>query len=149
MSWSYIPGNSTRDWVRFVVGDTDSTDEQLQDEEIDAALSNEGNKYAAAAVCAEALAGKYSRQSSKKVGPLSIELGEKSNRYFELADRLRKSIGRRVAAWAGGISESEMRTAEKDTDRVDTSFKRGMNDSDETTPSDDRWTESESWSRWP
>lgn len=145
MSWSYIPGETDRDWIRFVIGDTDSTDELLQDEEIDAAITNEGNKYAAAAMCAEAIGGKFSRQSNKTVGPLSISASERSAQYFALAERLRRSIGRRVAAWAGGISESEMRDAEKDTDRVEPSFERGMHDSDETVPTDNRWTEAESW----
>lgn len=148
MSWSYVPGASARDYVRFLIGDTDSSNELLQNEEIDTALSNEGNKYAAAAVCADALAGKFSDEADKKVGPLSISASQKADKYQKLADRLRAQIGRKVAAWAGGISESEMRDAEKDTDRVDTSFKRGQNDSDETHPADSRWTESESWARW-
>ena len=82
MSWSYAnPSVSTRDWVRWMVGDTDSTDELLQDEEIDAAVSDEGNKYRAAATCARAIASKFSRQADKKVGPLSISASQKAERY--------------------------------------------------------------------
>lgn len=147
MSWDYAPGSRDLDWVRFTIGDTDSTDELLQNEEIDAALTNEGNKYSAAAVCADALAAKFSRQADKTVGPLQIRASQKAERYAKLAKDLRNQLGRRVGAWAGGISEAEMREAEKDTDRVDTSFKRGMNDSEELPTSDEnnRWTESESW----
>lgn len=145
MSWSYYAGGGTRDWIRFVIGDTDEDDELLQDEEIDAALSNEGNKYAAAAICADAIAAKFAREADKTVGPLSISASQKGERYLKLADKLRKQTGRRVAAWAGGISESEKRTAESDTDRVDTSFKRGQFDSMETPSEDSRWTEAESW----
>ena len=128
MSWDYTPGESTRDWVRFMIGDTDSTNELLQNEEIDAALANEGSQYAAAAVSAEALAGKFADQSDRKIGPLSISTGKKAERYERLAKRLRANIGRKVAAYAGGISEADVESVRDDADRYGGSFREGMHD---------------------
>lgn len=126
MSWSYNPGASTRDWVRFRIGDTDTTDQLLSDEEINAALSDEGNQYAAAAVCAEAIAGTFAREADKSVGPLSISASQKAAMYAKLAQRLRAQVGRKVAPWLGGRSQDDVDTAKADTDRVDPAFEVGQ-----------------------
>lgn len=128
MSWSYYPGKSTRDWVRFVIGDTDENDQLLANEEIDAALTTEGSQYAAAAVCCEALAAKYSDARTKKVGPLTISGAERARSYLELAKRLRATVGRKVAAYAGGISRSDIDSVRDDTDRYEGAFREGMHD---------------------
>lgn len=119
MSWSYTdPTASDRDKVRFLVGDTDSTDEQLQDEELDWLIGENKNVYAAASEACEALASKYARQVTKSVGPLMIQAQQKKDQYEDRAEKLRAMAARRGSVpvpYAGGLSVTE-----KDTDVLDT-----------------------------
>ncbi len=136
MSWSYNPTHAAaRDWVRFRLGDTDSTDQLLADEEIDAAIATEGNRYLAAAICAEAIAGKYARDSDKRVGPLAISASQRAKTYITLAKRLRTEIATRVAPYCGGISQDDIQTVEDDTDRVPADFAVGFQDTPGTRTS--------------
>lgn len=85
MSWSYDPSLPTdRDWVRFFISDTVSDSQLLQDEEIDAVLSEEtatgqSLKYFASARCLSILLGRWASVSqgvlSKTVSRLSITWG--------------------------------------------------------------------------
>lgn len=52
MTATYDPSlGKTKDWVRFQIGDTDESAPMLQDEEIDAVLHGQANRYFAAAEC--------------------------------------------------------------------------------------------------
>ena len=70
MGWTYDPTNlGTADAaqrlnsVRFLVGDTDTDDQQLQDEEVTFGLAQNGNSvYHAASWSARTISSKYSRQ---------------------------------------------------------------------------------------
>lgn len=68
------PSVSTRDKVRFLIGDTEEATAHFQDEEITYLISEWGDAYSAAQAAAEILAGRYAHkaQSSKSVGDLSI-----------------------------------------------------------------------------
>ena len=60
MTTTYDPtqlATTTLYQVRFYLGDTDDTSWQLQDEEIDWALTERGNTWGATAMCALALRG--------------------------------------------------------------------------------------------
>lgn len=142
MSWSYNPGASTRDWVRFRIGDTDTADQLLSDEEINSALTREGNEYKAAAVCADAIAGKFAREADKRVGPLAISASQKSERYTTLAAQLRSEVGRRVAPWLGGRDQDDVDAAKAETDRVHPSFEVGMYDLPGAVETEDTWSDS-------
>jgi hypothetical protein len=69
MSWSYDPTNldtatvaGRLNTVRLLVGDTDTTDQQVQDEEIVFALTETNNNiYAASSWVARTIASQYSR----------------------------------------------------------------------------------------
>ena len=136
MSWGYNPTLPTaRDWVRWRIGDTDSTDPLLTDEEIDAAVALEGNRYLAAALSAESIAAKFAREADKRVGPLAISASQKAQTYTKLAKRLRTEIATRVAPYAGGISQDDIRTVESDTDRVPADFAVGFQDTPGTRTS--------------
>jgi adenosylmethionine-8-amino-7-oxononanoate aminotransferase len=75
MTWTYSgnPAASALDQVRFTIGDTDTTDQQLSN-------------------AAEAIAAKLARESdsSKSVGDMSLSrsLSARSQKYYELAQRL-------------------------------------------------------------
>lgn len=63
MTWTYVtPFATTRDYVRYLIQDTDSTNQIFQDEELDGLLLNNGSDgRLAAAEALEALASKYAR----------------------------------------------------------------------------------------
>jgi len=130
VTWTYTeaPATSDRDWVRIRIGDTDTDDQLLSDEEIASLLTDEGSKELAAAVAAESLAAKFARKAaSKSVGDLRLTYGEMSARYERLAGRLRSSYAvRRASPIAGGISRQRKRTVKEDTDRVPPRFARGQ-----------------------
>ncbi|HHY37203.1 MAG: hypothetical protein LHW58_08380 [Candidatus Cloacimonetes bacterium] len=129
MVWSYSgdPAANPKDAVRFYLGDTDPDDPQLQDEEILFLVQKfAGNVYLAAADAARGLAGKYSRRADKAVGDLRLSFSQQAQHYWELAKRLQTEAGKRAVPYAGGISKSDKKTQEEDTDRVRPAFKRGM-----------------------
>ncbi len=144
MSWSYSgnPGDSDKDQVRFLIGDTDTTDQQLSDEEILWAISEEGNVYFAAARCALALASKFARLVDKEVGDLSLDYSQRQKAYQDLADELSESATLRSATpYQGGQTHSDKRIDQDDPDNVQPAFQKGQFDypgnKDETVRSRD------------
>jgi len=136
MSWSYSgnPAASTLDKVRWLIGDTDTSDQQLSDEEINAALVVSGDDpYTAAISCVEALIAKYSRKVTKSMGDLSINYGDIVANYRSLLGDIRRRATLQLCTpYAGGISISDKQTDEADSDRVQPSFYKGMHDMDGT-----------------
>lgn len=130
MAWSYNSaslGTTTAaqrlNAVRLLTGDTDNTDQQLQDEEINFALAQSGNNiYTAGVWAANAIASKYSRLVTTELdGALRSEYSDLAKNYRNLAIQLRED-GRRYSAGAlgveaGGISISDINTARSNTDR--------------------------------
>lgn len=97
MAFNYTTGNillNGRDRIRFELGDTDSANPLLQDEEIDAVIVIEGGFYRAAAMCAFTIARKFSREVSYSVGPLKLDLGARAKSYREMADVFLKQAAR-------------------------------------------------------
>jgi len=91
MTWSYDTSLATdKDKVRFYIGDTDQTDQLLQDEEINFLLTETTNVLLAASRAAKAVAAKFSRQADKAVGDLRISLSQKAQAYTTLAADLEK-----------------------------------------------------------
>jgi hypothetical protein len=126
------PADNTKDEVRFLVRDTDSTDQLLSDEEIYYLLSIFPNPIAAAAMGCETLSTKFARDASDKtVGDLKINLTEKSKAFSEQASRLwylSRLYRGRPQVYAGGISKADKQSQEQNTDRVDPDFYKHMND---------------------
>jgi hypothetical protein len=115
--------------VRLLVGDTDTTDQQVSDEEIAFALSQTSDDiYNAGALMCRTIAGKYSRLVDTSIESVSSSYSQRAKQYSELAVRLVKegkrlgSVGLGVPV-AGGMSISEMAGVEDDTDRVPSAFR--------------------------
>ena len=127
MTWTYIDPNDTdRDQVRFLVGDTDSSDQLVTDEEIAWSLTN-GGVYAAAAQIANAIASKFARKVTFAEGDLKVQLSDRVKHYSSLSkDLKRQSATRSVTPYAGGISVSDKESVKEDTDRVKPRFSRGQ-----------------------
>lgn len=94
MTWTYSgnPGSSSRDAVRFLIGDTAGGDQLVSDEEIAYLLTEETTVRSAAGRACEAIAAAFGRNSdqSKSVGDLSLSesWSQRATSYLTLADRL-------------------------------------------------------------
>lgn len=133
MTWTYAgdPSNSTLEEVRFLIGDTDTTDQQLSDEEINYLIAKHITAYATAIHACLALVAKYSRKVDKSVGDLRIGYSKLRDHYASLAKSLRvQAVAVEGAAtpYAGGLSEDDKDSYEEDTDRVQPFFRREMDD---------------------
>lgn len=130
MSWSYNPNLSTDlDQVRFLIGDTDTTEQQLSNEELTWVLTQQANIYAAAAQACRNLQAHYARKATKSVGDLSIQWAELHDNYKELSidlDRLAARYTTVPVPYAGGLSISDKQIEEADEDRVVPAFYVGV-----------------------
>lgn len=133
MTWTYAgtPGTAStaeqRDAVRFWVGDTDTSDQLVTDEEIGFAIDNQGSLKSASAEVARAIAAKYSRQADKEVGDLSIKLSQRAVQYLSLATSLDKQAARASASpFLGGSSISSKDSYKTAADRVRPAFEVGQ-----------------------
>lgn len=135
MSWSYSPSdlNTTTasgrlNTVRLLVGDTDTTDQLVQDEEIAFALSQTGdNVYSAAVWICRAIAAKFSRMVTTTLdGALSANYSDRAKQYNQMAVQIeaqgKKTSGKSLGIFAGGISVAAMGVVNADTDRVKPAF---------------------------
>lgn len=120
MTWSYSgdPSSSTRDAVRFEIGDTDQNDQLLQDGEIDYAIQQESNLFGAAARCCEAIARKFAREADRAIGKTRVAASQKSQAYTKMALQLRKKASGYHLPYASGLDE-------------DPTFVKGMMDNNE------------------
>lgn len=140
MTWTYSSTSSAlslKDRVRFLVRDTDTTRQLVQDEEINWALSDVGNNYyAAAATVARTIAASLRGADSVSVGDVS-ESGEASTDWTGLAaeyDRKAVSVGSCPSPFLGGSSVTRKNDNATETDRTGPRFTFGQFDDTNTTP---------------
>lgn len=91
MTWTYTgdPNVSDRDKIRFLIGDTDTNDQLVNDEEIQWALDEAGSIYQAAHDLCTVIASKFARMAtSKSVGDLSLSYANRAETYHTLANRM-------------------------------------------------------------
>ena len=133
MTWTFDPALPTdKDRVRFYIGDTDTTDQQVQDETIEATLVDYSNPLLAAAVICRSLAAQYGREVTYKAGDVSENSSDLAKFYLELAKELDPAGITKGLALAeisiGGLSLAEKETLDTNSDAVQPSFSRGMDD---------------------
>lgn len=136
MAWSYDPtdldtttASGRLNTVRLLVGDTETIDQQVQNEEITFGLSENGdNVYYAGAWIARAIASKYSRKVNTSLdGALKADYSDLAKQYKVLADDLEyqgKTSGAAVGVLAGGITKSGVEAVRANTNRLEGSFRR-------------------------
>ena len=136
MAWSYDPTNldtttasGRLNTVRLLSGDTDTLDQQVQNEEITFALSENGNKiYYSAAWIARAISSKYSRKVTTNLsGALSADYSDLAKQYKVLADDLEyqgKTSGGAIGVLAGGLTKTGVESVRANTDRIEPAFRR-------------------------
>lgn len=119
--------------VRFLVGDTDTDDQFLQDEEINFALGqNNNNVYYSAAYCARTIGSKLAREVDVQLdGALSESRSSLSTQFYMLAEQLEyqaKKSGSTLGLSAGGINLNNVKTTLLSPTRVPSAFRMGQFD---------------------
>ena len=108
MGWTYDPRILvSRDAVRLAIGDTDSTDQQLQDEEIAYLLTLQPVPLAAAITACKRLAARYARQANERTADESFDASVLSQHYRDLATALRDDLLRGATGAVGGSSTGQ------------------------------------------
>lgn len=124
MSFSYTdPSDSDKDHVRFLIGDTESEDTLLTDEEITFLLSQESSVYLAASAAAEGCASKLAREVTNSLEGASIQLSDQYRHYRELARTLRVEAQRK-----GDTSVKATGNINTAGEERDPTFSLGMHD---------------------
>lgn len=133
--WTYSgdPTASPKDEVRFLIGDTNSKDQELQDAEINYCITTvygslenappQGN-YLPAAYAADNLAAQYSRLADKTVGDLSITYSGRFTQFQAIAARLHaRATNSLIPMYAGGQSHAEKRATYANRDLISPAIK--------------------------
>lgn len=139
MTWTYSgnPSNSTLDAVRFIIGDTDTNDQLLSNEEINYYVAEHGSVLRIASESARAIAAKFARYMSRSIGGLSADFSAKYRQYLELADNLlAKEELQPVSPYGSGWSISQKETIDSDDDRQPTFAAKGIHDNNRADPAD-------------
>jgi hypothetical protein len=133
MAFTYIdPSSGNRDKVRFLIGDTDSTDFHMHDEEIAYLLTIWGDVFSAAIAGAELIAGSFAHKTnySRSIGDLSISESYQASadEFFKLADRLRRQKDDLYPPSIVINAQAIMSTADKTVTQYKTDFHTGIHD---------------------
>ena len=133
-TYSGDPSTSTRNYVRFLIHDTDSTDALFSDEELNYVITEWGNDaYKAARECAEILIARFSRladSSSKSVGDISVSesFTSKITHYKELANSLLSREMRKSPPRPFANAQSLKSTNDRIVDDYNTDAYTGIHD---------------------
>ena len=138
MTWTYggDPAANARDAIRFLIGDTDTTDQLLTDEEIawvntESSGTSTGTTalYDAAYRCCLTIASKLAREADKQIGDLSVSMSQRAKAYREQAASLKELSGREGGVpipYAGGITISDKEIDEENSDLFRSWFSSGQ-----------------------
>lgn len=123
------PGRSSRDEVRFLLGDTTSPGD-LSDEEVDYLLATFTTVGSAALNGARMLMAKFAGEVDRQVGDLRISSSQKYRQYSGLIVELEAIASRTTPSdiYVGGQSIEERVTDEQDTDLPPSRFTVGQDD---------------------
>ncbi len=108
MAWSYNPEElSTNEvyQIRLECGDTDPSNQQLQDEEITWAISQERNSWAASARCCEMIYRVILRKADVRLGRnMQVIYTKMAQQYLDMAKALRCKAMGTVIPYVGGMN---------------------------------------------
>lgn len=145
MAYTGNPSTVPRDAVRLLVGDisTSTSGEYLADADYTFFIAQTPNIYVAAQLASNSLAALFTGSAAsasgsgfveKSVGDLRLKKADASQmaaNYRALAVKFGRMSAGMTAPTAGGISRSDKRAAELDTDRVPPFFTRSQMDNRE------------------
>ena len=141
MAWTYDETNLVTttatgrlNVVRLLIGDTDTNDQLIKNEEITFALAQANdNVYFAASWSARTISAQFARRVTTKLdGALSANYSDLAKQYKALSDDLREQ-GQKYSMTsaslkAGGISNAAIDAAQALTDRPSAAFSKGQFD---------------------
>lgn len=130
MSYGGDPEATTRDWVRARIGDIDEEQEFLSDTEYDSIIdASADNRLASTIEAIKWILTRLSRNVDYRLHGVVVDASQARDHFAQALEEL-TGIGSSSAAlaYAGGISQADKDTREADSDRVPTSFKRGMHE---------------------
>jgi len=142
MAWTYSgdPAGSTRDAVRFLIGDTDTDDQLLNDAEVAYFITQHGTVNRAASEAARAVAAKFARLMNRSIGALSADFSSKYRQYLELAsDLLLKEETEPASPFVSGWKKDQKETYMDDSNREPIFGRKGVHDNNRVYPSDDNY----------
>ena len=129
MAWSFDKALGTdKDWVRFLIGDTNSSRALVDDETIEAVLGAEPNRYIAAAeICEYIVRGLTAGGAleDRKVGEVRIRY-RRTGDLLALAARLRLRGSAHMKPSAGGVYQSDTDSYNADTSLDRQEIGKGM-----------------------
>jgi hypothetical protein len=138
MSWSYVdPTKNAKDAVRLLIGDTNSKDPLLYDNEIQYFLAQySGSVLQTAIRCLESVMTKFSRMADESVGSVKINYSQRAKGAMVAMDQMRRrlAIDGDLSAYAGGLSQADKQATTANTDRVKPDFSKHMMENDLITP---------------
>jgi hypothetical protein len=132
-TYSGDPNNSTRDSIRFLVGDTSADEWFASDEEIEWTVmtwENKNSVYWTASMVAEAIAAKFAREVNTSSDSQTVNTSELMQKFLDLAARLRMQHQQLLSGDAidvGGINAGE----QPDPTVTSPAFGTGMHDDPE------------------
>jgi len=112
MTWTYGNSPSTTggtygtynlDLLRFLIGDTDTDHQLLQDEELDFIISTQTNYYIGAALAADAVVAKLAPTAQEKLGDWEAHYSERYDHFLALSKELRRIAARGITGFFGGM----------------------------------------------
>ena len=131
MGWKFDASLSTdKDWVRFLIGDTNTRRQYVQDETIIAVLGTEANIYMAAARIAESLYRQLTAGGAledRKVGETRIRY-QAAHRFLQMSKELKMRGSTYQLPWAGGIYQSDVDAYNASTNKRKLDIAQGMTD---------------------
>jgi hypothetical protein len=130
MAWSYDDSlSTTRDEVRFRVGDTNTAAQLLSNGTINAILVDNGDDVGTAAIaCCRAIIAKLARDTDRSNVGMSSTRSQQIEHYRTLLKELKSESRNLSAPSFGGQSVSDKTTIESDTDYTPGPFARGRDD---------------------
>lgn len=137
MSWTYSgdPSASSLDEVRFLIGDTDTTDQLLQDAEVTYAITKYTDPLQAAVSLCVQLAAKFARLVDVADDTVKAAFSQRSKGFASLADTLKQQLMTPlVGPWAGSFSLDYQKQVASDVSMVQPQFTIGMTDDADLEP---------------
>jgi len=121
MAWSFDESLSTnRDKVRLKIGDTNTNDQILANETIDALLTEHGSDVMLTTIsCVRAIIAKFSRELSRGAIGMSADMTVFVAHYQDLlSDLIKQNRGNSGARYKSAFSDSRKETIESDDDYI-------------------------------
>jgi hypothetical protein len=133
-TYSGDPSTSTRNAVRFLINDTDSTDALFSDEELNYLITEWGtNVYEISRACCETLVSRFNRladSTSKSVGDISVSESytAKAGQYQDLANSFLARKMRKSPPTFKVNADAMKSTNDRTVDDYNTDFYLGIQD---------------------